>query len=533
VFYEKFFRKTLSEIRSKCFILFKAIFRISPKSLSINQLSSEMEPPVGAQHAAPWTRRALPIGSNLRWHMLTIVIVMAVVVGGQPAAAQEAPGDTGVSEVTVHVVQYGESLFDIADHYHVTVDSIQAANSLDDADDIRVGQRLIIPPSDSGMLSSPGHVAVVGASDTLFSLAAQYDIAVEQLAIRNHLVNPTRLVIGQTLEIPASSQPDIGMQFARINSEDSFWKIALHSNENAAALILRNNITNPFLIPPGQLLIVQSGGSNEAVSLAEPWLSVVLHPLPLKPGQSAGLRIETDTPGTVQGTFLSADLLVVSEGTIHQALLAVNRWMAPGLYPLSLTFTADSGAVRIFNRQVLVIDSGYGSEIIRVPEDMVVVLNDQTAVQEEFDYISQTMTGFSPERRWDGLFILPAAGVMSSGFGNARTYAGSDYSTFHSGVDFAAPTGTPIYAPANAVVVDSGLLTVRGLVTILDHGWGVYTGYWHQSSILVNPGDSVAAGQQIGTIGNTGLSTAAHVHWEMWVAGQQVDPLLWVRESFP
>lgn len=455
-------------------------------------------------------------------------------IGVQPAAAQQAPGDNGASGITVHVVQYGEDLPDVAGHYHTTVESIWAANSLDAADDIKVGQRLIIPPSDSGVVSNPGQVEVVGASDTLFSLAAQYDVAVEQLAIRNHLVNPSRLVIGQSLEIPTSSQStDAGGRFIRIKNEDSFWNVALRSNENAAALILLNNITNPYLIPPGRLLSVQSGGTSEAVSLAEPWHSVILHPLPLMPGHSAGLRIETDTPGTMQGTFLSADLQIVSEGAVHQALLGINRWMAPGLYPLNLTFTDNSGALWTYNRQVLVIDGGYGSEIIRVPEDVVTVLNDQTAVQEEFDYIQQTMTGFTPERRWDGLFLLPAAGVMSSGYGNARTYAGSDYSTFHSGVDFAAPTGTPIYAPADAVVVDSGLLTVRGLVTILDHGWGVYTGYWHQSSVLVNTGDEVAAGQQIGTIGNTGLSTAAHAHWEMWVAGAQVDPLLWVRESFP
>ncbi len=461
----------------------------------------------------------------LRWYILTLLI--ALFIGGQPVVAQEAAGNNGI---TVHVVQYGESLSDVAGYYQITVGAIQAANSLDATEDIKVGQRLIIPPSNSGVASSPRQMAVVGASDTLFSLAAQYDVAVEELAIRNHLVNPSKLIIGQKLEIPAG---DGGGRFARIKHDDSFWNVALHNNENAAALMLLNNITDPFLIPSGRLLNVQSGGTNKAVLLAEPWQSVVLHPLPLEPGHSAGLQIETEIPGTMQGTFLSTDLDIVSEGAVHQAIIGVNRWLAPGLYPLTLTFTDDSGSVWTYNRQVLVANGWYGSEIIRVPDDMVAALNDTTAVQEEFDYIQQTMTGFTPERRWDGLFLLPAAGVMSSGYGNARTYAGSDYSTFHSGVDFVASAGTPVYAPANGVVVDSGLLTVRGLVTILDHGRGVYTGYWHQSSVLVNPGDEVVAGQQIGTIGNTGLSTAAHVHWEMWVAGEQVDPLLWVRESFP
>ena len=82
-------------------------------------------------------------------------------------------------------------------------------------------------------------------------------------------------------------------------------------------------------------------------------------------------------------------------------------------------------------------------------------------------------------------------------------------------------------------MVDTGELEVRGLITIINHGQGVYTGYWHQSSILVHPGDQVEAGQQIGTIGNTGLSTAAHLHWELHVNGVEVDAMQWVREQFP
>jgi murein DD-endopeptidase MepM/ murein hydrolase activator NlpD len=144
------------------------------------------------------------------------------------------------------------------------------------------------------------------------------------------------------------------------------------------------------------------------------------------------------------------------------------------------------------------------------------------------------MTGYRPERLWDEeWFRLPAVGVMASGFGTLRSYNGGDYDTFHSGADLSGPTGTPIYAPANGIVVDTGLLDVRGYVTILDHGRGVYTGYWHQSAILVEPGDEVVTGQQIGAIGNTGLSTASHLHWEMWVNGVQVDAMQWVRESFP
>ena len=76
-------------------------------------------------------------------------------------------------------------------------------------------------------------------------------------------------------------------------------------------------------------------------------------------------------------------------------------------------------------------------------------------------------------------------------------------------------------------------LTVRGNATIIDHGWGVYTGYWHQSVQYVSVGDRVETGQVIGENGHTGRVTGPHLHWEMWVAGVQVDPRQFVNWTFP
>jgi murein DD-endopeptidase MepM/ murein hydrolase activator NlpD len=143
------------------------------------------------------------------------------------------------------------------------------------------------------------------------------------------------------------------------------------------------------------------------------------------------------------------------------------------------------------------------------------------------------MSGFTPEQYWDGLFLRPSTGVLTSQFGVYRLYNNTDLNSFHSGSDFAARTGTPIYAPAAGYVVDTGILDVRGYIIIVDHGLGVYTGYWHLASIQVNPGDRVEQGQLIGTMGTTGLSSASHLHWEMWVNGINVDATQWLRVRFP
>jgi murein DD-endopeptidase MepM/ murein hydrolase activator NlpD len=76
-------------------------------------------------------------------------------------------------------------------------------------------------------------------------------------------------------------------------------------------------------------------------------------------------------------------------------------------------------------------------------------------------------------------------------------------------------------------------LTVRGNATYIDHGWGVYTGYLHQSQLLVQAGDRVETGQLIGMVGNTGRATGPHLHWEVWVGGVPVQPLEWTSQSYP
>jgi murein DD-endopeptidase MepM/ murein hydrolase activator NlpD len=100
-------------------------------------------------------------------------------------------------------------------------------------------------------------------------------------------------------------------------------------------------------------------------------------------------------------------------------------------------------------------------------------------------------------------------------------------------VDFCGGEGLPITAPADGIVVFAGPLTVRGNATIIDHGHGIYTGYWHQSEINVSEGETVTKGQQIGLVGGTGRVTGAHQHFEVWANGVQVDPLDWLQNIYP
>ncbi len=458
------------------------------------------------------------------------MLVLAIVLGGaHPAAAQEG---TAAGSVTVHVVQAGETVDVIAAQYGVSPAAVRAANSFGSFEEARVGQRLVIPPSarERGAMER----VVVGLGDSPFSLAARHGITVQTLGAANGVVNAANLVAGQTVRIPGSAAGGRGT-LARLEGAPSLWRLALAHDLNLAALLLANNAANPTVAAAGGRLVYAPAEVEGAATLAAPWASMRLHPLPLEVGRTGGLTVVTREPGTLTVAFMDMEWPVVSEGTTHQTLLAVDRWTTPGVYPLTLTFVDGSGAATTLTRAITIADGNYPPrETIRLAPDVFAKMEDAASVAGEDAFIDASMSGFNPERRWaDGPFPLPAAGVMASAFGTIRAYNSDVYDRYHTGADLGGPAGTPIYAPADGVVVDAGLLDVRGYMTILDHGWGVYTGYWHQSSILVEPGESVTRGQQIGTIGNTGLSTAAHLHWEMRINGVKVDPMQWVREAFP
>src|SRR5690606_17386730 len=115
--------------------------------------------------------------------------------------------------------------------------------------------------------------------------------------------------------------------------------------------------------------------------------------------------------------------------------------------------------------------------------------------------------------------------VTTSPFGTRRSYNSGPVASYHEGQDFAVPEGVPVLAPGNGTVALAEALNVRGNAVILDHGQGVFTGYWHLSELLVAPGQEVALGDVVGISGNTGLSTGAHLHWELRVYGVAVDPM--------
>ncbi len=459
--------------------------------------------------------------------IVSLLLVASLLAGGHGAWA--APP---MQEPVIHVVQAGETLFLIAEQYGTTVEAIVAANGLSDPDLIIVGQRLIIPDGES----AEALVAViVQPGDTLPVLACRYDTTVQAIAERNRLVNPELIRAGQTLSIVVSGAPPDRTQVHVVQPGDTLARIAWRYGVGFWTLAQVNGLDNPNIVSAGQCLTIPLNGAGE--ELPAPFSTIETEPNLVVQGQTLVVKVHTQRPATISGTFGGQMLTFVpQEGqeNIYWALAGVNAMARTGPYDLCLTAHDEAGGVATVTESVPLVAGDFEVQHIYLSPEVSVLL-DPVLIRDERLRVAEVMGDFTPSPAWTGLFQVPLHGEIrvTSPFGGRRSYNDGPAVSYHGGVDFGADEGTPVYAAATGRVALAEPLQVRGSVVILDHGMGVYTGYWHLSGIAVQAGQTVLCGDLIGYVGDTGLSTAPHLHWELRVNNVQVDPWQWTEQAIP
>jgi murein DD-endopeptidase MepM/ murein hydrolase activator NlpD len=455
------------------------------------------------------------------------------------AAAQSEP--TAQPSVTpepgplIYIVQPGDTLYAIATQFGVPVELLATANNIDDPNQLSIGQRLLIPPQSSIPAGVTTHAARPG--ETLHSLGLSYQVQELRIAEANHLVREDQLIIGQELAIPGRTDP-AGSLFGRayaLAENETLVGVAVEHGLSPWALAETNLLRSPLYAPPGTRLWIPEAGdqaAGEYLDWPPPFSGIAIHPLPARQGETLSIRISLTAPYSVTGNFLGRPLAFFSDGGDQVALTGIEAMTEEMAPMLTITATSSAGEAVHYAQRLLVASGDYGSETVTVSAETAAQMTAE-AVTGEDQFLSGVFSARTPARQWDGLFSLPAAGDITSSFGTRRSYNIPNGSPYHTGTDFGRTVGTPVYAPAGGTVVFTGTLTVRGNVVVLDHGWGVMTGYWHLSAIHVEVGDVVVPGQHIGDIGSSGLSTGPHLHWELRVNGVPVSGLQWVREEFP
>jgi murein DD-endopeptidase MepM/ murein hydrolase activator NlpD len=251
-----------------------------------------------------------------------------------------------------------------------------------------------------------------------------------------------------------------------------------------------------------------------------------LEPAPLPQGQFATLVIEPSRPATVMVNLRGEALPVFQETGRWYGLIGVWAGTEPVTWPVVVGATDPLGGPdAVVRGEVRISAHEFDFEAIDMPQSALDLVLDAEAAEKEAQLVAELTAPRTPKRLWRGRFQQPIEGVVTSTYGVRRSYNGGPASGYHGGLDLATDEGTPVAAANAGHVVFAGPLKVRGNVVIIDHGWGLYSGYFHLSTIQVTTGQDVQGGDTIGLVGTTGFSTGPHLHWSIWAGGDLVDPL--------
>jgi murein DD-endopeptidase MepM/ murein hydrolase activator NlpD len=459
-----------------------------------------------------------------------LIVCLVIGIWARPVCAQSSEPPL---RTTVHIVQRGETMFSIAQRYGLTVDAVTHANGIPDPRQIYIGQRLEIPGGEVEVVVEETTPYVVQAGDTLAAIARHYRTTWQILVQTNRLLSPDALYVGQIIQVPVSSTSMGGIGGENyavhvVRPDDTLFRLALRYGISQWTLAAESRIANPALIYPGQELVVPGEGAG---LLPVPFVSVEVQPLPVYQGTTMVVTVHTTEPVALSGRLFGQEVRFGEEDGVYYGLVGVHVFTEPGLYELELSAVDGAGQNTEIAADIIVEAGHFGYERIDISSSSSLL--DPTVVAAEQERLDAIRYTFTRERHWADVFQYPCRGPISSYFGAHRAYSTGPYTSYHSGVDFRAPGGTPVHAPAAGSVVLAESLQVRGNVIIIDHGWGVLTGYWHLSSLEAQVGQQVAQGDVVGKVGSTGLSTGAHLHWEVWVGGVSVDGLQWMEAFYP
>lgn len=435
----------------------------------------------------------------------------------------------------VYIVQPGDTLSFIASRFNVTINDLVTANPALDPNILSEGQQIVIPGLEgvTGVLETE----IIPFGDSLRSLSRRTQVEDEQLKKLNRLVSPTELYVGISLIVPTQENQQSLSTRITPSAGESLLELAVRQGSDPWTLASVNKLDGTWTALPGDILYSPLGdGPGNATGLPSAFLGASIGPLPLKQGSTSVIHAQVREGIALSGILVDKPLHFFPTTGEQVALQGVHALQEPGVYPLLMEATLPDGSKQSFEQMVLVTSGNFLSEPIPLNDPSLI---DPAVTEPELATLTALTAPSTPTRYWTDIFASPATdpNCFTSRYGTRRVYTviNSDLEVngFHTGLDFCGGEGLQIFAPAPGKVVFAAPLTVRGNATIIDHGWGVYSGIWHQSQAFVNVGDMVEAGQVIGLVGGTGRVTGAHLHWEVFVNGVQVNPLDWLNQVYP
>ncbi len=243
------------------------------------------------------------------------------------------------------------------------------------------------------------------------------------------------------------------------------------------------------------------------------------------PGGVAVITLEGNPHPPAALYYRGRRVMILEHGGQPYAVVGIPLDAKPGMQRLSRD-AAGKTVIATFE----VRDKAYQAQHITIKDKRKVEPNaeDLRRIRREKQRIIAAFRAWST--RPVGLpLVLPVKGQQSSSFGLRRFFNGLPRKP-HSGMDIAAPKGTPVRAPADGVVVNTGNYFFNGNSVFIDHGQGLVTMYCHLERIAVREGQTVRRGEVIGAVGATGRVTGPHLHWSVSLNDARVDPALFLPQ---
>ena len=257
------------------------------------------------------------------------------------------------------------------------------------------------------------------------------------------------------------------------------------------------------------------------------WASTLPQQLAV-PGGVVHIKVGSSLQPAPKVSFQNEPVLVMKQNQQWIALVGIPLKTKADVYSVNIYTANGEVNQKSFNVGI----KNYEAQYITIKNKRKVNPNpkDLERIKKERIPLSKALNTWTKQPVTEINFSLPVDGRLSSRFG-LRRFFNNQPKNPHSGLDIAAPSGTPIKAPVSGKVLETGRFFYNGNTVLLDHGQGLITGYFHMTKTQVKKGQIVQRGDILGTVGETGRVTGPHLHWNVYLNRTKVDPALFIPEA--
>ena len=246
---------------------------------------------------------------------------------------------------------------------------------------------------------------------------------------------------------------------------------------------------------------------------------------------------------TLKSELFQSELPFYSYDQGKFAILPISYTVTPSDYTINLqveraisdvnhdAVITTSSEISSYDITVRVLPKDFPIQHLSISSEIQQSTQNDAAYEEYDKYVGAVRKTNTPVKMWDGVFLQPVEGRITTEFGMRRFVNNAPTSYRHSGIDIAANKGVPVKATNSGRVILSRYLILTGNTVLIDHGYGIISWSYHMDTLAVKEGDEVEKGQIIGTVGSTGFSTGPHLHFAVSVHDVFANPWTFFKQE--